>query len=46
MSAHRQDAVRRLAAPDIAARKGKTPIVCSVFMMVAHIFCAIGRLSR
>jgi 3-methyl-2-oxobutanoate hydroxymethyltransferase len=28
MSAHRQDKVRRLAAPDIAARKGKTPIVC------------------
>lgn len=28
MSAHRQDAVKRLAAPDIAARKGKTPIVC------------------
>jgi 3-methyl-2-oxobutanoate hydroxymethyltransferase len=27
MSAHRQDAVRRLAAPDITARKGKTPIV-------------------
>ena len=28
MSTHRQDAVRRLAAPDIAARKGGTPIVC------------------
>ena len=28
MSSHRQDAVRRVAAPDIAARKGKTPIVC------------------
>ncbi|MCR5880279.1 3-methyl-2-oxobutanoate hydroxymethyltransferase [Phenylobacterium sp. J367] len=28
MSSHRQDAVRRLAAPDIAARKGKAPIVC------------------
>jgi 3-methyl-2-oxobutanoate hydroxymethyltransferase len=28
MSAQRQDAVKRLAAPDIAARKGKTPIVC------------------
>ena len=28
MSAQRQDAVRRPAAPDIAARKGKTPIVC------------------
>ena len=28
MSSHRQDAVRRLAAPDITARKGKTPIVC------------------
>jgi 3-methyl-2-oxobutanoate hydroxymethyltransferase len=28
MSAHRQDKVRRLAAPDISARKGKTPIVC------------------
>jgi 3-methyl-2-oxobutanoate hydroxymethyltransferase len=28
MSAHRQDAVKRLAAPDIAARKGKAPIVC------------------
>jgi 3-methyl-2-oxobutanoate hydroxymethyltransferase len=27
MSAQRQDAVRRLAAPDITARKGKTPIV-------------------
>ena len=28
MSAQRQEAVKRLAAPDIAARKGKTPIVC------------------
>ncbi|HYE46998.1 MAG TPA: 3-methyl-2-oxobutanoate hydroxymethyltransferase, partial [Caulobacter sp.] len=28
MSSHRQDAVRRLAAPDIAARKGGEPIVC------------------
>ena len=28
MSSHRQEAVRRLAAPDIAARKGQTPIVC------------------
>jgi 3-methyl-2-oxobutanoate hydroxymethyltransferase len=28
MSAQRQDAVKRLTAPDIAARKGKTPIVC------------------
>lgn len=28
MSSHRQDAARRLAAPDITARKGKTPIVC------------------
>jgi 3-methyl-2-oxobutanoate hydroxymethyltransferase len=28
MSAHRQEAVKRMAAPDIAARKGKTPIVC------------------
>ena len=28
MSAQRQDTVKRLAAPDIAARKGKTPIVC------------------
>ena len=28
MSTHRQETVRRLAAPDIAARKGKTPIVC------------------
>src|ERR1700757_3189396 len=27
MSSHRQEKVRRLAAPDIAARKGKTPIV-------------------
>jgi len=28
LSTHRQETVRRLAAPDIAARKGKTPIVC------------------
>jgi len=28
MSAQRQDTVRRLAAPDIAARKGGEPIVC------------------
>ncbi|CAN7333198.1 3-methyl-2-oxobutanoate hydroxymethyltransferase [Phenylobacterium sp. LjRoot219] len=28
MSSHRQETVRRIAAPDIAARKGKTPIVC------------------
>ncbi|WP_374471449.1 3-methyl-2-oxobutanoate hydroxymethyltransferase [Phenylobacterium sp.] len=28
MSSHRQEAVRRVAAPDIAARKGKSPIVC------------------
>jgi 3-methyl-2-oxobutanoate hydroxymethyltransferase len=28
MSAQRQDAVRRLSAPDIAARKGGRPIVC------------------
>jgi 3-methyl-2-oxobutanoate hydroxymethyltransferase len=28
MSAHRQDVVRRLAAPDITARKGKEPVVC------------------
>jgi 3-methyl-2-oxobutanoate hydroxymethyltransferase len=28
VSSHRQERVRRLAAPDIAARKGKTPIVC------------------
>ena len=28
MSSHRQEQVRRAAAPDIAARKGKTPIVC------------------
>jgi 3-methyl-2-oxobutanoate hydroxymethyltransferase len=28
VSSHRQDAVRRLAAPDITAHKGKTPIVC------------------
>lgn len=27
MSSHRQEAVRRKAAPDIASRKGKTPIV-------------------
>jgi len=28
MSAHREDSVRRLAATDITALKGKTPIVC------------------
>lgn len=28
MSSHRQEAARRPSAPDIAARKGKTPIVC------------------
>ena len=28
MSSHRQAATRRLAAPDIAARKGQTPVVC------------------
>lgn len=28
MSSHRQEQVRRVTAPDIAARKGKTPIVC------------------
>ncbi|MFN3585089.1 3-methyl-2-oxobutanoate hydroxymethyltransferase [Phenylobacterium sp.] len=28
MSSQRQETVRRIAAPDIAARKGKTPIVC------------------
>jgi 3-methyl-2-oxobutanoate hydroxymethyltransferase len=28
VSSHRQEAVRRLAAPDIAARKGGDPIVC------------------
>ena len=28
MSSHRQDAVRRITAPEIAARKGGTPIVC------------------
>ena len=28
MSSHRQETVRRLAAPDIAARKGREPIVC------------------
>lgn len=28
MSSHREAAVRRVTAPDIAARKGKTPIVC------------------
>jgi len=28
MSAQRQEAVKRLSAPDIAARKGKTPLVC------------------
>jgi 3-methyl-2-oxobutanoate hydroxymethyltransferase len=28
VSSQREESVRRLAAPDIAARKGKTPIVC------------------
>jgi len=28
VSSQRQETVRRIAAPDIAARKGKTPIVC------------------
>jgi 3-methyl-2-oxobutanoate hydroxymethyltransferase len=28
MSSHRQEAVRRVTAPEIQARKGKTPIVC------------------
>jgi 3-methyl-2-oxobutanoate hydroxymethyltransferase len=28
LSSHRQAAVRRLAAPDITARKGQTPVVC------------------
>ena len=28
MSSHRPETARRLAAPDITARKGKTPIVC------------------
>jgi len=28
MSSHAQAAVRRITAPDIASRKGKTPIVC------------------
>ena len=28
MSSHKQEAVRRLAAPDIRARKGGEPIVC------------------
>ncbi|WP_312165236.1 3-methyl-2-oxobutanoate hydroxymethyltransferase [Phenylobacterium sp.] len=28
MSAQRQETVRRMAAPDIAARKGGTPVVC------------------
>ena len=28
MSSHRKDAGRRLAAPDITARKGQTPVVC------------------
>jgi 3-methyl-2-oxobutanoate hydroxymethyltransferase len=28
LSSHRQEQVRRIAAPDIAARKGQTPIVC------------------
>ena len=28
MSAQRQETVRRIAAPDIAARKGGSPVVC------------------
>jgi 3-methyl-2-oxobutanoate hydroxymethyltransferase len=28
LSSHRQEKIRRLAAPDIAARKGQTPVVC------------------
>ena len=28
MSAQRQETVRRIAAPDIAARKGGVPVVC------------------
>ena len=28
MSSHREEAVRRAAAPDITARKGKEPVVC------------------
>jgi len=28
LSSHRQEAVRRVAAPDVAARKGGTPLVC------------------
>ena len=28
MSSHRQEAVRRVAAPDVSARKGGTPLVC------------------
>jgi 3-methyl-2-oxobutanoate hydroxymethyltransferase len=28
LSSHRQETVRRVTAPDIAARKGQTPIVC------------------
>jgi hypothetical protein len=28
LSSHREETVRRLAAPDIAARKGGVPIVC------------------
>lgn len=28
MSSHREEAVRRMAAPDITARKGKEPVVC------------------
>jgi 3-methyl-2-oxobutanoate hydroxymethyltransferase len=28
LSAHRQETVRRLAAPDITSRKGKEPVVC------------------
>lgn len=28
MSAHREETIRRIAAPDITARKGKSPVVC------------------
>src|SRR3982751_3596040 len=28
MSSHRQETARRVAAPDITLRKGKTPVVC------------------
>ena len=28
MSSHKQEAVRRIAAPDILARKGGEPVVC------------------